>query len=246
MKIYILLLGFLLSVIHLAAQDQTFGSIDVQKGKIMKTTILLLGILLSVTTLMAQERTFKNFDIVKGEREYFIVKPKNYDNLLQSLKIDTLIFPQHKEVTPDSIGHAKYAQYEKWRKDMVVRTVTEDVRESFNKGMDIGVVIDQKGNYLSVYFSMKGYVLEDITEEQLQNIFDSFMSVKCIEPEIMDMLILEVQPTREQLNRAVEYLKNNFNEISTTPGMTMRSIYNKIGIQLKQHNYARMEFPVNK
>lgn len=212
----------------------------------MKTSVLLLGILLSVTALIAQEHTFKNFDIVKGEKEYFIVKPKNYDNLLQSLKIDTLIFPQHKEVTPDSIGYTKYAQYEKWRKDIVVRTVTEDVRESCNKGMDIGVVIDRKGNYLSVYFIMKGYVLEDITEEQLQQIYDSFMSAKCVEQEIMEMFVLEVQPTREQLNRALEYLKNNFNEISTTPGMTMRSVYNKIGIQLKQHNYARMEFPVNK
>lgn len=208
--------------------------------------IIVLSFLLFTLGLNAQERTFKNFDIVKGETEYFIVKPKNYDNLLQSLKIDTLIFPQHKEVTQDSIGLAKYAQYEKWRKDMVVKTVTEDVRESFNKGMDIGVVIDQKGNYLSVYFRMKGYVLEDITEEQLQYIFDSFMSVKRIEPEIMDMLVLEEQPTLEQLKRSVEYIRNNLDDTSKTSCKTMRSIYNRVGIQLKQHNYARMEFPVNK
>lgn len=162
------------------------------------------------------------------------------------MKIDTLIFPQHKEVTPDSIGYTKYAQYEKWRKDIVVRTVTEDVRESCNKGMDIGVVIDRKGNYLSVYFIMKGYVLEDITEEQLQQIYDSFMSAKCVEQEIMDMLVLEEQPTLEQLRRSVEYIRNNLNDTSKTSCKTMKSVYNRVGIQLKQHNYARMVFPVNK
>lgn len=221
----------------------------------MKLSILLLIFLLGVSAMKAQERTYKNFDVEKETGRYVMVWPKDYKIMLNSLKIDTLIYPQVK-LTTDGTFRAIYARYEEWQKLMIKRTVPDQVSKMIQRkiGEDtlrygytrfaVGTVIDREGKYLSVYFKMSDNVLGEITEEQLQQITDSFMSQRSVEKEIMEMLELKDRTTPKQLEKCVEYMHDNMEELRKIQDFEMDTVYNRIGIKLEQRDYVRIEFPV--
>lgn len=220
-----------------------------------KIATILLCFLFGITGLDAQNHTFKNFDVEKETGRYVIVCPKDYGTLLNSLKIDTLIYPQVK-LTTDGTFRAIYGRYEEWQKLMIKRTVPDQVSKMIQRkiGEDtlrygytrfaVGTVIDREGKYLSVYFKMSDNVLGEITEEQLQQITDSFMSQRSVEKEIMEMLELKDRTTPKQLEKCVEYMHDNMEELRKIQDFTMDTVYNRIGIKLEQRDYVRIEFPV--
>lgn len=216
---------------------------------------LLLVFLLGMLDINAQKRMFKNFDVEKDVGRYVMVWPKDYKIMLNSLKIDTLIYPQVK-LTTDGTFRAIYGRYEEWQKLMIKRTVPDQVSKMIQRkiGADtarygytrfaVGTVIDREGKYLSVYFKMSDNVLGEITEEQLQQITDSFMSQRSVEKEIMEMLELKDRTTPKQLEKCVEYMHDNMEELRKIQDFTMDTVYNRIGIKLEQRDYVRIEFPV--
>lgn len=221
----------------------------------MKIYILLLGILLSVTALIAQERKFKNFDIKKGNKQYFIVKPKTYDSLLHSLKIDTL-FSLGIKFDDFSTMDSYMKQLRDWKKELLARVIPKEVQNGVQHIMNeaslppyvadhhlyINLLVDSTGNILSVYFKTSIDVLKAMTEEQLQYMYDAFTNTK-MDADILKATGMKQYYTKKQFYRACEYKSENI-DLSKMNLDTFPRIFKLLGIKPMELDYALLEVMV--
>lgn len=223
-----------------------------------KIATILFCFLFWIIGLTAGDHTLRNFDVQKGKKEYFIVKPKNYESLLKSLKIDTLVYIGQKyyENADDMI--AKGYQYEHWEKKMVQRTVPDEtygvIQQLMNKDtlhknvryniLHLDVLIDREGNYLSVSFRISDNLIKALTDVQLQQISDAFMKAKKVEAEIMEILNMREYYTKEQNNEMWEYMSGHANELTQKGAFTPLKVFEKLSIKPIQLDYALLEIKV--
>lgn len=224
----------------------------------MKITILLLGFFWGIIGLNAQERVFKDFDVSKNKYQVNVVRPRNFDRVIRSLKADTIV-----EVQLDEPGKVKmfpvgYPRFNKWHYEIVRRIVPDKTRETVQRMIDedtisghypffnVNTLIDREGNILTAYFKMTDDVLQILSEEEVQHIYKGLMKEKKVE--IMDVLKIEKLPTEKQKELIGEYVMNNLEKWRKNDNeeVALPSFYHLIdilGINLKA-DYGWLSFSI--